>query len=274
MRRSRSEIQVFSISLLDILSCALGAVIILLVIIPNTPASPEAQMSVVQSLKAAILSLEDENESLRNELPSQSEQLQNQTKTPTLFGLTLHADNAIFIIDVSGSMSWQIDNLYGTLESLLLGGEVERFRFVYFDGYTYSSMPYWPGGWLDGTPGNKRTELERAVTSIRSLIQSEPMGTNSNEVLLEALEFDETDVIYFITDGYPTIGEKNVDRILSNVRQSNRNDVIINSIMVGLPGAVVNQYGRVGFDPNAHPKELYDFLHELAKQNNGVYVGR
>ena len=44
--------------------------------------------------------------------------------------------------------------------------------------------------------------------------------------------------------------------------------------MVGLPGTTINQYGGVVFDPAANPKELYDFLHTLADENGGVYVGR
>jgi len=44
--------------------------------------------------------------------------------------------------------------------------------------------------------------------------------------------------------------------------------------MVGLPGATIDRYGKVVFMPEANPKELYDFLHTLAEQNDGVYVGR
>ena len=44
--------------------------------------------------------------------------------------------------------------------------------------------------------------------------------------------------------------------------------------MVGLPGTGFNRYGSVVFDATANPKELYDFLHDLAEQNGGVYVGR
>ena len=55
----------------------------------------------------------------------------------------------------------------------------------------------------------------------------------------------------------------------------NTQNAIINSIMVGLPG-VGRRYpgGPITFDTSANPKALYDFLHELADQNDGVYVGR
>ena len=54
MRRNRGEIQVFSISFLDVLSCALGAVLILLVVVPTSPPKPEVKLKVIQKLKAII----------------------------------------------------------------------------------------------------------------------------------------------------------------------------------------------------------------------------
>ena len=43
MKINRGQIQVFSISFLDVLSGALGAVIILFVVVPKSPATPEAE---------------------------------------------------------------------------------------------------------------------------------------------------------------------------------------------------------------------------------------
>jgi hypothetical protein len=80
--------------------------------------------------------------------------------------------------------------------------------------------------------------------------------------------------MYFLTDGHPSIGETNVQRILSRVKYANKHKTKINSVMVGLPGVTFDQYGKIVFDPAANPKELYDFLHSLAEENNGVYVGR
>ena len=247
MRGSKKEIQVFTISFLDVLSCALGAIIILFVIVPIGPPSPAPPAVLAPSPTPTPPSP-----------PVPAPPANKTASVPTLFGLPLEAEYAVYIIDVSKSMDKQIENLYQTIESLLMSSKVVHFRFIYFDDDTYSSMPYWPGGWLDGTLDNKKTELERADFSINSLIQSEPVRTNSNAALLEALELNETDVIYFITDGNPTVGETNVDRILSNVKRMNRNNAIINSIMVGLPSA----------------NELYNFLHDLAEQNGGVYIGR
>ena len=288
MRIKKGDIQVFSISFLDVLSCALGAVIILLVIAPTTPATPEAKLKVIQKLQAIIISLKDESNSLEkqiNTLQKENKELKKEKKkpivskpkktpAPSLFGLPLKADHAIFLVDVSPSMLWQIDNLYETVSSLLNSCEVKQYRFIYFDAIIYNSGRYWRHGWLKGTPENKNNSLRDTKLHLSELIPNEPGGTNSGDALYQAIKFRETDVIYFITDGHPTVGETRVESILRRVRRINNNNIIINSIMVGLPGTGLNRYGGVFFDVTANPKELYDFLHDLAEQNGGVYVGR
>lgn len=288
MRIKKGDIQVFSISFLDVLSCALGAVIILLVVAPTTPAIPETKVKVIQKLQAIIKSLKDESNSLENQinnLQKENKELKKEKKkrvvtkpkkttTSSLFGLPLKADHAVFVIDVSGSMSWQMDNLYNTIVSLLNSCEVNKYRFIYFDSILYNSGRYWKHGWLEGTRANKNKSLRDTKLHLSELIFSEPAGTNSGDALYQAIKFRDSDVIYFITDGYPTVGETNVQNILSRVRRINNNNKIINSIMVGLPGTTINQYGGVVFEPSANPKELYDFLHTLADENGGVYVGR
>ena len=294
MRRNRGEIQVFSISFLDVLSCALGAVLILLVVVPTSPPKPEVKLKVIQKLKAIIASITTENKSFEQqiaELKDQNERLEEQNNritsqkpktipqpakkpTPSLFGLPLKADHAIFVVDVSGSMSWQVVNLYNTIESLLLSCDVERYRFIFFDSYVYSSGRYWRHDWLRGNEANKESTLREIKQNLADYILEKPMGTNSGDALYEALQFKQSDVIYFLTDGYPTVGETNVQKILSRIRYNNTQNSTINCIMVGLPGTNINRYGNVIFDKGANPKELYEFLHTLAEQNNGVYVGR
>ena len=279
MRSRKSDIQVFSISFLDVLSCALGAVIILLVIAPMSPPTPEAKISVIQNLQSMIQSLKTKSSKLEKQVEFLKEKNKSEKKikeqtSPSVFGLPLVAEDAVFVIDVSKSMDWQIDNLYNTIESLLMSCDVKKFRFLYYDKYVYDSQRYWPYGWYAGTNTNKQIALNSSRKILSSLINTEPYATNSGDALYAALKYSETDVIYFITDGFPTWGDTDVNFILNKVNRLNRNRTIINSVMVGLPGATTNRYGRVVFLPEARPKELYDFLHQLAEQNGGAYVGR
>ena len=285
MRRNKSDIQVFSLSFLDVLSCALGAVLILLVIMPISEPKPEIKSEIIAKLKVLMSSIISENEvlgekveqlkteniDLRNQKPSEAEL---ESISPSLFGIPLEANYGIFIVDVSGSMSWQGSNLYNTIESLLTSCDLKYFRFIFFDSEVYYSGNYWPHDWLIGSEPNKVKILKTIKNNLADYIISEPAGTNSGSALYEALKYKNADVIYFITDGHPTVGEINVDNILSRVRYNNKHSAIINSIMIGLPGTTLDEYGRVVFLPDANPKALYDFLHDLAEQNNGVYVGR
>ena len=255
------------------------AVIILLVIAPMSPPTPEAKISVIQNLQSMIQSLKTKSSKLEKQVEFLKEKNKSEKKikeqtSPSVFGLPLVAEDAVFVIDVSKSMDWQIDNLYNTIESLLMSCDVKKFRFLYYDKYVYDSQRYWPYGWYAGTNTNKQIALNSSRKILSSLINTEPYATNSGDALYAALKYSETDVIYFITDGFPTWGDTDVNFILNKVNRLNRNRTIINSVMVGLPGATTNRYGRVVFLPEARPKELYDFLHQLAEQNGGAYVGR
>ncbi len=296
MSRKNREIQVFSISFLDVLSCALGAIIILFVIIPKGDVEQMLQRNLMEA-RAELAALQSEGrptvaelDSIRQALERETSARQNaeremeqlatkneeptKTPAPSLFGLPLKANYAVFIIDVSGSMLWQTTNLYNTIASLLMSCEVDQFRLLFFDSDIYHSGSYWPYTWLSGTTNNKEIALNLANENIQNLVYTEPMGTNTNDAILTALNYGETKVIYLLTDGFPTVGQTNVNTILSSVRKANRRGVIINSIMVGLPGSTIDANGNVVFDPNAQPKALYDFLHDLAEDNGGVYIGR
>ncbi len=82
-------------------------------------------------------------------------------------------------------------------------------------------------------------------------------GTNINEALLTAIPLltdrERTRFVMFLTDGLPTVGETNVDRILANVRKANEARVRI--FVFG-----------VGYDVNAV------FLDRLANENGGASV--
>ena len=284
MKINRGQIQVFSISFLDVLSCALGAIIILFVVVPKGNPKPEVEQKILQRLKVMNQSLQKENKTLKQELKTKSAPKKAPTpkaipkpvsaSKPTVFGLPLKAGYAVYVIDVSGSMDWQVNNLFNTIESLLLSSEVDKFRFMFFDSDVYTSGRYWKHGWLTGNATNKDLALRELPGTLNDLIFSTPAGTNSGEALYQALRISKTDAVYFITDGFPTVGETNTQRILERTKRVNRNKAVINSVMVGLPGVSRDRYGRVIFVPEAKPKELYDFLHNLAEQNNGAYIGR
>jgi hypothetical protein len=271
MRRERKNIEVFSLSMLDVICGALGAFAILVVILINAKErSDDGKKVSAELLEFALKDIE------RLEKKTVAMKRKSDEAKPTLFGLPLKAKDAVFLVDVSGSMVWQQNNLKSVVEDLVRAVDMKHFRVLYFSSDVHSDTSDWPHEWLEGTDSNKALAVAEIHTKIDDFLTT-PGGTNTHAALHEALAWNRGDVFFLITDGYPTQGVTDTHRILNTVGSANSSrtpNAIINSIMVGLPGSTMTHSGEVVFDPNAKPKELYDFLHELAMQNNGGYIGR
>jgi Ca-activated chloride channel family protein len=123
--------------------------------------------------------------------------------------------DVVAVIDVSGSMSGEkltqakaaLMQLLGTLR------EQDRFRLVAFSG----AVRRYAAGWTAATTENRRV----AVTWIRSL-EAEG-GTNIAGALAEAFTDAPADqalgVVVFLTDGLPTAGDTDPERIAERAEQ-------------------------------------------------------
>jgi Ca-activated chloride channel family protein len=162
------------------------------------------------------------------------------------------AKDILFLLDTSGSMKGEkirqaTDALKFCLRSLNPG---DRFNLVTFssDLKTYAPEP------------RRATadEIERAVRFLEDL-QADG-GTNIHDALREALkQMDpggQAGMIVFLTDGLPTVGETDPDRILSMTAERNESgrDERRSRIFV---------FG-VGYDVNTH------FLDRLAAENGAA----
>ncbi|OGC75972.1 MAG: hypothetical protein A2Z27_05080 [candidate division Zixibacteria bacterium RBG_16_50_21] len=153
--------------------------------------------------------------------------------------------NVVFILDSSGSMRGE--KIKQAKEALLfcLGNlnPQDEFNLIDFDDqvrmFSETSLPA------------SRQELKRARRFVEQ-IEAEG-GTNIAGALKSGLEsFGEgLNYLIFLTDGLPTVGERNVDRILSEVSSLNSTKVRI------------FDFG-VGYDVNTY------FLDKLALENSGL----
>jgi Ca-activated chloride channel family protein len=121
----------------------------------------------------------------------------------------------VAVIDVSGSMSGEkiaqaklaLTQLIGSLR------ESDRFRLVAFSGGVRRYAP----GWSRATAENRRD----AATWIRSL-EAEG-GTNIagalTEAFAEAADAEALGVVVFLTDGQPSVGESDPERIAERAEQ-------------------------------------------------------
>ncbi len=128
--------------------------------------------------------------------------------------------NVLFVLDVSGSMAGEKieqakDALRYCLNSLR---RTDRFAVVSYSDYV--------GRHTDRILEATRDNIESAVRYVDDLTAQG--GTDINRALLEALSIEgersHADYIIFVTDGEPTVGETNPDRIVESVRAANSND--------------------------------------------------
>jgi len=124
------------------------------------------------------------------------------------------AKDIVFVVDKSGSMKGEkIEQARGALTYCInsLNGE-DRFNIVLFSTNvtTYSDRMVR----ADRQAKKKATEFVDGITARG--------GTDINEALttaLESLESDRPRMVIFLTDGLPTVGETDVEAILSNLQR-------------------------------------------------------
>lgn len=158
------------------------------------------------------------------------------------------AKDIVFVLDTSGSMS-PPGKMDKARAALLYGIRIlrpqDRFNVISFSG---EERLLETGLIAADEPGRKRAEA--FVNALRPV-----GGTNINEALLAAMrQFqagDRPKTLVFLTDGQPTVGETNINRIIDNARQTR------------LAGVRLFTFG-VGYDVNTA------LLDKLAAENGGV----
>jgi len=157
--------------------------------------------------------------------------------------------DVVFVLDTSGSMAGdgKIEQAKAAMKFCVNNLDSrDRFNVVAFS----TDVRPWRSGLQPATRENVR-DAEEFIAQFKA-----QGGTNIYESLRAALEMlNQTDttrppVLIFMTDGLPTVGETNNERILAMVKDLNRRR------------ARVFDFG-VGYDVNTH------FLDRLAEQNNG-----
>ncbi|MCL2639452.1 MAG: VIT and VWA domain-containing protein [Phycisphaerales bacterium] len=132
--------------------------------------------------------------------------------------------DVVFVMDTSGSMSGD-DKIEQARKALKYCVETlnpqDRFDIVRF---STEAEPFFDG-LRDATPENRKKAVEFAM-NMRAA-----GGTAINEAMQKALELrskrdDRLFLIVFMTDGQPTIGERNPDKILKNIKDWSRGSSI------------------------------------------------
>ncbi|WP_127715837.1 VWA domain-containing protein [Halobacteriovorax sp. HLS] len=288
----RREINIFSISFLDLLSGALGAVIILFVAIPKAkdiepkklaPPSQDVKMIAknqalkgeVEQLKAQVLELEKKIENTVAEKKKELEKIVEKkeakpSETSTAngvqdvdVGFKFKGKNIVFLIDVSGSMvqGGRIGQVKAGLKMLITSMSKDyKIDVIHFPGKNGNAYyAHWT--FLQNLASDQKEEVYKFLENLR------PRGkTPTRSALRYALSrYSEATDIVVLSDGSPTIdggkGYDDIQNILDEVKATNTRGVRISAIGVGAL-----------FLSNQNSNR-YKFLHGLAKDNNGFFFG-
>lgn len=292
----RRDIQLFSIAFLDLLSGALGAVIILFIAIPKARLEKENKKitnSTIESknIKGSKQSIIKKNKTLQDKISGLLDQVrelevennalkvtkknldkkisslekENQKSNPSEndIGFKFKGKNIVLLIDVSGSMNTEdrIGQVKAGLKMLITSmGDEFNIDVIHFPNRHYSLYrPLWKS--LMGMNQYNKEDIYNFLHQLR------PYGpTPTREALVYALEnYPKATDIVLLSDGAPTVGrtrkKDNIEEIIKVVKEKNYNDVQINTIGVGSDFLTNTQ------------NDKYVFLENLASQNKGFFVG-
>lgn len=277
--RKRREIPLFSIAFLDLLSGALGAVIILYVALPKTKPQeivPQDQVTDRIVLEKQLESRQKEIQSLEKMLVVANEKitrLQEMNTTTTNnansggvdldVGFKFKGKNIVFIIDTSFSMTEEdrMGQVRGGLKMLLtsLTSDYKVDILQFPDGTRAPFRSLW--GEIRQTDSMNKGEALDFIYEMRP-----EGGTPTRDVLLYVLRnYPALSDIVLLTDGAPSLHNSNkkddIFDILNSVLRLNKQHVQINAIGVG---------SNFIKDKTS---EQYRFLSILAEQNQGFFVG-
>ena len=277
MKRRSREINVFSLSAIDLFACAMGAFILLSLIlfqyylkaqkIPepvpiDQNASPEDQVKQlqqaldsanlkIQQLQSAAADALESVDALRNE-SSRNRQL-------AFLGIVTKAKSFVILIDMSGSMK-EYDRLVSkTLAELVEQMDSEyRCQIIGFQGHVQDRMQptltTWqtPGRLAPMDDGNRTAALQFGD----SLIGRFDSGTPTYLALHTALGY-QADAIFLLTDGEPNDIE-DWRELTSRITRENAGQKRIYTIAIG-------DYRKL--------PELVTFLEGLSRENGGKFLG-
>lgn len=283
--RQRKSIDVFNISFLDLLSGALGAVIILFIVVPKNEApnieEPEQKEVCVDNSQAlsSCQSLAKDQKKVINELTNQlkdatklaaakiekKEVKQEVTQSSSNdVGFNFKGKRIAFLIDVSGSMATddRIGEVKAGLKMLIASmGKDYYVDIIYFPHLKESHYSLW-GVLQDLRDLTIKEEIYGFLARLK------PQGTTpTRDALMHTLDnYPNLTDIVLLSDGEPTTSARssspdNIKDILEDVKRKNTTrNVQINAIGVGAKN----------FSKSSN---LYKFLKKLTDTNNGFFYG-
>jgi cell division protein FtsB len=269
MKKKNREINIFSMSALDLFASALGAFILIsLILFPYYLKVDQKFVEENERLKKQLEKLQKENKAkdkqiidLKDELKNSQkevEDLQSKLKDAvkfSLLGLKTKAESFVLVMDMSGSMKQYEDIMRNTMDRLIepLGDK----NAVQIIGYQGVYPDYQLHSWNTPTNMYKMTSTNKtyALNYADGLVYKFDGGTPTRLALLEALKYSDAEAIILLTDGAPN---SDPYAIIDEVTSINNGKKEIHTVAIG------NYRDK---------KVLTEFLINLAEKNRGNFIG-
>ena len=285
--RRKKEINIFNISFLDLISGALGAVIILFITVPknqkqestvtkeiiNCDLQEQKSLKCENELKATTdelnkinkaytkLKLNEENRAKQEEIVSKtnfqkSESKKDKSGFQKQVGFNFKGKKIVFLIDISGSMNGdKIGQVKAGLKMLIASMDEEYHIDVVYYPHT-QNQPYY-SLWNLTQPLltlNVKNEVYQFLNSLQ------PRGGTPTKAALNFVmrNYGNISDIVLLSDGAPGDGTK--DEIISMIKMMNSEKIQINTIGVG----------KKNFSQTS---ELYQILKAISDETGGFNYG-
>ena len=261
MKRRDRSLNVFSISALDMFASALGAfILIMLILMPyylkieedlrdDLAAAKSAQQRAEQDLKKKSAQLA----AAQQKIQTLQSKLKNSIKF-ALLGLTTRAESFVLVIDMSGSMDTYIDVMLKTVTRIT--APMNALNQVQVIGYHEptggTKLHYWQRPYkLNKMDRSAKQALKQFALKLSTQFGG---GTPTKAALTEALKYPGQAII-LLTDGAPNSPPSD---IINHITQLNGGKKEIHCVALG-------NY--------ANKPEFVRFLIALARKNRGDFVG-
>ena len=289
MKPRNREINIFNMSMLDVLSCALGAFLVIMIVLfpyyrketidyqqiikklnkelfraeegkaaaekkaKKEAAKAAAAEAAAAEAKAAAAEAKAEKQQAMKELKKADDKLKKAI-TFTLLGIATNAKSFVVVIDMSGSMKAYNTPMLNTVDAIINQLDIkDKIQIIGYQGE--SSAPkihrWQPAPRMaEMTPSAK----SEAVGYVRQLTGMFDGKTPTHAALLEAISYP-AEAVILLTDGAPNT---NPGGIVSDITMRNNGQKEIHTVAIG--------------DYHANPA-LTIFLQTLSKENRGGFLG-
>ena len=266
MRRRNREINIFSMSALDLFASAMGAFILIAVIalpyylmtdkqLLEDAKQAQQQAQVAEQKAQAAENRVQAAERQISQLEREKQQLEKELDSAMIFvvhGIVSTSKKFVVLVDLSGSMTNYKSIMERTLTDIIQRMD-DSFSLQIIGFQNDNDLINWqsPRSLLQMNSAGKASAMQFA----RSLSSKFNGGTPTFSALNEGLKYN-TEAIILLTDGAPS--DENPSDIVNRITAGNTRRIAIHTIALG--------------EYNSSP-DLVLFLQELARRNNGGFIG-